>query len=132
MAAVPRSSAQQSQKIHQLQTEVALLKQTASTLEHTVIAQNAAMKSELSGIHTTLREIHDKLDKTNLEHAVELVRQGEAAKALAATVAANATESAQEIARVDSKISKAAGGLFAVLLAFLGGAMAWFSPGSKP
>jgi ethanolamine utilization protein EutA (predicted chaperonin) len=130
--AAPRSSPQQSQKIHLLQTEVALLKQTASTLEHTVIAQNAAMKSELAAIHTVLREIHDKLDKTNLEHAIELVRQSEAQKALAATVAANAAESTSEIARIDSKISKASGALFTIFMAILGSAMAWISPGNKP
>lgn len=127
-----RISSSQSQKIHRLQTDNALLKQTVSTLEHTVVAQNASVKQELSNISATLREIHDKLDRTTLEHTLELVRQSEAAKALAAAVAANADESASEIARMDSKISKASGSMFAIFLAILGGAMAWFAPTNKP
>ena len=102
------------------QIEIALLKQNMTAIEHTVISQNAAVKVELSEINRVLREIHDKLDKTILDQAVQLTAQK--------YEIASATK---EIAKVNGKIAKASATVSALLMVVVGGLFQWFTPG-KP
>jgi hypothetical protein len=104
----------QSQAVASLQTDVALLKQTVGTLEHTVVAQNAATKTELSEIKGVLREIHDKLDTHILAQAVELTNQK-----------AQIKTNTDEIAKIDGRLSRTWGAIIGIFTAIIGGVATW-------
>lgn len=114
-----------------VEVDVELLKQSVTVLERTVVSQNAAVNTELKEIKGVLREIHDKLDRSTLEHAVELVKQRALIDANAIKVEAALTMQGNEIARVESKITKASAALATLFVTVLGGALQWLTPG-KP
>ena len=108
------------------QIEIALLKQNMTAIEHTVISQNAAVRAELSDMNRVLKEIHDKLDKTILEQAVQLTEQKY-------KILANKEEIKDvkaEVAKVNGKIAKAGATITALIVAVVGGLFQWYTPGS--
>lgn len=114
-----------------VEVDVELLKQSVTVLERTVVSQNAAVNTELKEIKGVLREIHDKLDKSTLEHAVELVKQRALIDANSLKTEAALSAQGGEIARVEGKITKAGALLGTIFVTALGGALQWLTPG-KP
>lgn len=102
------------------QIELALLKQNMTAIEHTVISQNAAVKTELSEMNRVLKEIHDKLDKTILDQSIKLTKQEYELASVS-----------KEISKVNGKIAKASGFVSALLMAIVGGLFQWFTPSGK-
>jgi 6-pyruvoyl-tetrahydropterin synthase len=105
-------------QVQALQTEVALLEQRQSALEHALIGQNAGIKAELGEVKAVLREIHDKIDSSILAHTETL-----------ATHAVKIEAATSEIARVDKRISRFAATISATFLAIIGSVVQWFMPG---
>jgi diphthamide synthase (EF-2-diphthine--ammonia ligase) len=103
-----------SPSLHAVQTDVALLKQVTTAIEHTVIAQNAHTNTELREIKAVLREIHDKQDAYILAQAVKMTEQQ-------GQITANATA----IEAVNGRLSRTAGFIVAIFTAVLGGMATW-------
>lgn len=124
--------------LHAVQQDVALLKQTTTMLEHTVVAQNASIKSELDKMNGVLREIHDKLDATILTQTVEVTRiQGQMqANTLAAAIEftkqqGQITANADGVLSLNKRLSKTAAAIVGLFTAVAGGMATWpwFKPG---
>jgi hypothetical protein len=114
MAAGDRTNTQKS-----LQIDVALLKQQTSVLEQTVVAQNAAMNTELSKMNGVLKEIHDKLDKTILSHTVELT-----------VLKASNEDNKTKIEDTNTRITRTSTFFGGLITAIVGGIASWLKFGS--
>jgi len=124
--------------LHAVQQDVALLKQTTTMLEHTVVAQNASIKTELDKMNGVLREIHDKLDSTILTQTVEVTKiQGHLtsnnlAAAIEFTKHQGMIEANSEgLKSLNTRLSRTAAAIVGIFTAIAGSVTAWpwFKPG---